>query len=159
MSTPGIHFEPSGHGAPPAIVRKHSLDRNLDWSTWMTSQHVTKGHAPQSSGIASMMTIHLVFSFLARNADFGRVDHHHEVSDVSVGRVHSLLLALQQLGHIRGDPAQGLARSIDNNPSAFHFRSFCAICHDISSDGGKSGYLMFIRHRPRAGAVGPIVPA
>jgi hypothetical protein len=60
----------------------------------------------------------LLARLLGSEDDLGRVDDDHVVARVDVGCVGRLVLAAQQGGHLRGQPAQDEAVGVNEVPGA-----------------------------------------
>jgi len=99
-----------------------------------------------------MRTVDLVFELIPRKSNLLRVDHHHMIAAVQVGREVRFILPNQYARYHRGYATQNLVRRIDYNPfrplrQRFRFAAFwnirphflCQHLTQLGTNGNNSG--------------------
>src|SRR5215204_6099014 len=92
-----------------------------------------------------MAVVALLGALVARHGDLLRIDHDDEVARVDVGRVGRLALPAQRVGDLGGEPAEGLALGVDEQPVALAVKW----CGDVGLHGG-AGHADATRDRAAA---------
>jgi membrane-bound lytic murein transglycosylase B len=100
------------------VVGKHALDRLLNDPLRKTGLQGGETFGLHATGTARMAAIELLGWLVATDPDLVGVDDNDEVTRVEMGGVGGLVLATQHLGHLAGQPAEGLIRRVDQIPLA-----------------------------------------
>src|ERR1700744_3945431 len=125
VSVAAEYMQLTVHAASERALRQHALDRNLDRALRMLLEQFVERGALQIADVARVLVIPLVGELRARDAHRAGVDHDDVIAEILVRSVRGLVLALQAMGDLRGQPAQGLAPRIDDIPVAAGFFGLC----------------------------------
>src|SRR5579883_321440 len=120
-----------------AVVGQHPFDRVAHHGFRMLAHALAKGARLQPAGIAGKVMKFLGRQLLARNLDFGGVDHDHVLAGAQEGRVGGIFLAAQKARDTGGQPAQHHAVGIDDVPLRCELGGSRKICaHRVQAPAG-----------------------
>src|SRR5687768_3785613 len=106
------------HRPAEAVLRQHALHSALDHELGLALQEGAEGLLAQPTRIIRVAEVALLPQLVTGDPDLARVEDDHVVARIEVRRVDRLVLALQQGGDARRQPAEGLAGGIDDPPAA-----------------------------------------
>src|SRR3984893_19138088 len=111
-----VDTQPLQHLGAQGVVLQHSADGVLDGKRRVKLALLAKGAPPQPARGAGIPGVHLAVHLAPGDEDARGVDDDDVVARVQVGCVGRLVLALQDLRHVAGEPAQRDARGVDHVP-------------------------------------------
>src|SRR5439155_1694038 len=128
-------------------------------------EQVAQGFLAVALWIAAVADVDLALELVARDRDAACVEDDHEVAGVEVRGVAGLVLALEDAGDPRRQPAKRLVGRVDDEPASVDLALACRIrlrvhrlsCSPISRPCGRPRTTRR-RHSPRAGRAARPVP-
>ncbi len=116
------------HGATDAVPRQHPLHRALDDELRLAREERLEALLLQAAGIVRMAVVALLRQLVAGDPDAARVHDHDVVADVDVRGVGRLVLALEQRGDPRRQPAERLVAGVDQPPASLDLARLDCVC-------------------------------
>src|SRR6186997_759760 len=113
-----IYLQLAIHRPAEAVLGQHPLHGALDDELRLALEQGAEALLAKTARIVAVPEVALLAQLIARDADLGGVQDHHVVPGVEMGRVDRLVLALEQGGDPRRQPAECLVGGIDHPPAA-----------------------------------------
>ena len=114
----GVDLELGELLAGEAVAGQHALDGEADDLLGAALEHLVERARLEAARVARVAVVALLGALVARDRDLLGVDDDDEVARVEVRRVGRLALAAQRVGDLGGEPAEGLALGVDEQPVA-----------------------------------------
>jgi hypothetical protein len=133
MFRSSVHFQLLEHLTAETRVGEHPPDGVLDNSLRILLHEVTKPVDADTARIPRVAEVFLQLLALSGHPDLPRVDDDDEIAKISVGSKLGFVLSAKQVRHLRRNPAQGFALSIDEMPLLVCICGFeisCGLVHD-----------------------------
>ena len=118
MIRTGVDLELAPHGAAQPVTGKHPDHGLLHDALRVGQLHLAKRRLSEPAGVAGVAVVALVVGLGTCDDDLLGVDDHDEVAEVHVRCVLRLVLAAQQLRHLRSEPTQRKIAGVDEPPGA-----------------------------------------
>src|SRR5882762_9824573 len=118
MLTACKHVQLPEHAPAERILRQHALDRELDHALGVLAEKLLERDRLDAADVSGMVVVDLVGEFASGDTDLLRIHHHDVVAHVHVRAVISLVLALEAMGNLRGQPPERLVAGVDDEPIA-----------------------------------------
>src|SRR5271157_2082593 len=116
-----INLQLREHGATQLGMRQHAFDRVFHHQRRLTVEALLVLLALDAAGVASVVIIGFLVRLQAGDLHLFGVDHDDVVPGIEEGRVLRTIFTSEDARHPRRQPAQGLARRIDNKPFTRNF--------------------------------------
>src|SRR5450759_4058103 len=118
----GVDLELSELLRAKAGVGHHTLHRATDGLFGTALHQVTERLLLVPARVAAVPRIDLGVELVAADGDLRGVEHDHVIAAVQVGRVGRLVLAHEDAGDPRREPAERLVRRVDDVPASLDLR-------------------------------------
>src|SRR6266480_5280198 len=118
-----VDLQLAGHGAPEPVVRQHAPDGLLDGDVRPLRHQFLVADGLQAPRVAGVPVPDLGAELVAGEPHLRGVDHHDEVTLVTVGGEGGLVLAPEDVRDLSGEAAEDLAARVDHPPRALLRRS------------------------------------
>src|SRR5256714_11189986 len=112
------HVQLPEHAPAERVLRQHALDRELDHALGVLAEKLLQSDRLYAADMAGMVVVDLVGELAPGDTDLLRIDHHDVVAHVHVRAVVSLVLALEAMSDLRGQPPERLVAGVDDEPIA-----------------------------------------
>src|SRR5690348_10561800 len=114
--TAGEHVQLLEHAPAERVLRQHALDRELDGALRVLGEQFLERDRLDAADVPGVVVVDLVGELAPGDPDLLRVHHHDVIAHVDVRAVVGLVLALEAVGDLRGEPTQGLVAGVDDEP-------------------------------------------
>src|ERR1700687_3428359 len=118
MLTACKHVQLPEHAPAERVLRQHALDRELDHALGVLAEKLVQSDRLDAADVSGMVVVDLVGELAPGDTDLLRIYHHDVVAHVHVRAVISLVLALEAMGNLRGQPPERLVAGVDDEPIA-----------------------------------------
>src|SRR5467141_2469445 len=118
MLTACKHVQLPEHAPAERVLGQHALDRELDHALGVLAEKLLERDRLDAADVSGMVVVDLVGELAPGDTDLLRIHHHDVVSHVHVRAVISLVLALEAMGNLRGQPPERLVAGVDDEPIA-----------------------------------------
>src|SRR5258708_32042960 len=123
----GVDLEPLEHLAAEGVVLEHAADSLPEGFFGPARQLLFEGPTAEASGVPGVALIGLGLALVTGDVDSLGVDHNDEVAGVEVRRVGCLVLALEHLRDVAGQPSQRLPVGIYQVPAGPQLRGLWGV--------------------------------
>src|SRR5438309_678265 len=118
MLAAGKHVQLPEHAPAERVLRQHALDRELDHALGVLAEKILQSDRLYAADMAGMVVVDLVGELAPGDTDLLRIDHPDVVAHVHVRAVVSLVLALEAMSDLRGQPPERVVAGVDDEPIA-----------------------------------------
>src|SRR5215469_1041141 len=118
MLATGEHVQLAKHAPAEGILGQHALHGKLDRPLGMLVEQLLERDRLDTADVAGVVIIDLVGELAPGDANLAGIHHDDVVTHVDVRAVVSLVLALQAMRNLRGEPTQRLVTGVDDEPIA-----------------------------------------
>ena len=100
-----INHQFSPHRLAPLVLGQHAEHCLAHHVFRLSLEQLLRTDLNQPAGINRMMAVHLLRQLVAREAHPGRIDYNDVIPEIQERSKFHLMLASQQSGHLRSQPA------------------------------------------------------
>ncbi len=126
MLSTAINFQLFDHGVAQGTLGQHAFNRFFQRAAWVFGLHIAEIGLANTAWITRVAVVDLVEVFIARYADFGRVDDDNEITCIDVRGLNGYVFTTQAGGYFAGNATQYLIGGINHKPLMNHLCGFSA---------------------------------